>query len=152
MPVGVDLVVRVLRQPSCVALVAEGDEHVKQVDGGAEACADGVGVAGESAAGIHDDERDVGAFLVDGADLALNEAVRPTVFAVVGGEDDDGVVDDALRQLVELIEDGADLLIDDLGDLGVAVKPALPVVEGRVADAKGEVTVAIRINLEAELK
>ena len=92
------------------------------------------------------------ALLVDGADLALNEAVRTAVFAVVGGEDDDGIVDDALRQLVELIEDLAYLLIDELSNLGVAVEPALPVVEGRVADAEGEVTVAIRIDLEAELK
>ena len=96
-PVGVDLVIGRLRQPCCVALVAEGDEHVQQVDGGAEAGADDIGVVGEAAAGVHDDERDVHALLVDGADLALNEAVRAVVFAVVGGEDDDGVVDDALR-------------------------------------------------------
>jgi hypothetical protein len=94
----------------------------------------------------------VGSLLVDGADLALNEAVRATVFAVVRGEDDDGVVDDALRQLVELIEDGTDLLIDDLGDLGVAVEPALPVVERRVANTEAEIPVAVGSDAEAELK
>ena len=77
--------------------MAEGDEHVQQVDGGAEAGADDIGVVGEAAAGVHDDERDVHALLVDGADLALNEAVRAVVFAVVGGEDDDGVFDNAPR-------------------------------------------------------
>ena len=132
--------------------MAEGDEHVQQVDGGAEAGADGIGVVGEAAAGVHDDERDVHALLVDGADLALNEAVRAAVLAVVGGEDDDGVVDDALRQLVELIEDITDLLIDDLSDLGVAVEAALPVVEGRVSDAEASVSVAVGPDPEAALK
>ncbi len=38
----------------------------------------------------------MGAFFVDGADFALNEAVRAAILAVVGGKDDNGVVDDAL--------------------------------------------------------
>lgn len=151
-PVGVDLVIGKLRQPCRVALVAEGNEHVQQVDGGAEAGSDGIGVVGEAAAGVHDDERDVHALLVNGTDLALNEAVRAAVLAVVGGEDDDGVVDDALRQLVELIEDVTDLLIDDLSDLGVAVEAALPVVEGRESDAEASVSVAIGPDPEATLK
>ena len=95
------------------------------------------------------------ALLVNGADLALNEAVRAIVFTVVGGEDDDGVVDDALRQLVELIEDGANLLIDDLGDLGVAVESALPVIERRIADAEAGASVGsvgLRKDLESQLK
>jgi len=71
----------------------------------------------------------VGGLVIDGADFALNEAVGAVIFTVVGGEDDDGVVDDALRQLVELIEEVADLFIDDLGDLDIAVQAALPVGE-----------------------
>ncbi len=94
----------------------------------------------------------MGGLLIDGADLALNEAVRAAVFAVVGGEDDNGVVDDALRQLVELIEDITDLLIDDLSDLRVAVQAALPVVEGSDADAEAEVSVAVGTDAEAKLK
>ena len=77
----------------------------------------------------------MGALFVHSPDLALNEAVRTAVFTVIGGEDDDGVVDDALRQLVELTEEVANLVIEDLGDLGVAVEAALPVRERRVADA-----------------
>ena len=71
---------------------------------------------------------------------------------MVGGEDDDGVVDDALRQLVELFEDVTDLLIDDLSDLGVAVETALPVVEGSDAGADAEVSLAVWSDAEAGLK
>jgi hypothetical protein len=92
----------------------------------------------------------VGGLLIDGADLALNEGVRAAVFTVIGGEDDDGVVDDALRQFVELIEDVTDLLIDDLSDLGIAVETALPIVEGRDAGADAEVSLAVRSATEAE--
>ena len=52
---------------------------------------------------------------------------------------------------MKLIEDSTDPLIHDLGDLGVAVEAALPVVEGREADAEASVSVAVGTNLEAAL-
>jgi hypothetical protein len=97
----------------------------------------------------------VGGLFVHGADLALNEAVCTVVFTVVGGEDDDGVVDDALRQIVELTEEVANLVIEELGDLGVAVEAALPVRERReaYAEAGGPVgSVGVRNDLESLLK
>ena len=149
MPIGVDLIVGGLIEPIRAAFVADRNEHLQQIDGRTESCADGVGVVGEASAGIHHDKRDVETFLINGTDFALNKTVGPVVFAVVGCKYDDGVVYDALRQLVELIDDGTDLLIEDLGDLGVAVESALPVEERRFTDADAETSVAIGLDTEA---
>ena len=104
MPIGVDLIVGELIEPIRAAFVADSNEHLQQIDGRTESCVDGVGIAGEASAGIHHDKRDVETFLIDGTEFALNKTVGPAVFAMVGCKYDDGVVYDALRQLVELID------------------------------------------------
>lgn len=43
-------------------------------------------------------------------------------------------------------------MIEDLGDLGVAVEAALPVVEGRESDAEASISVAVGAYLENALK
>ena len=58
---------------------------------------------------------------------SLHEAMRSGIFAMVGGEHNYRVVFNLLGQAVQRIEDVADLGIDYLHALRVAIKTALPV-------------------------
>ena len=74
--------------------------------------------------------------------------MRPGVFAVVGGEDDDRVLRHVARQGGE---DLSDPLIHDLHDVGVGIEAPLPVAVGRNGDADIDARVRDWIALDREV-
>jgi len=108
------------RAEADAALVRRGSDGGKIAEGGENVGEGGEGAAVDLAlidAGASDDERDLGGFLPEGR--LLDPAVRAHAFAMIGGEDDEGVA--VQLGVVEGLKDAADFAVDIFDEAVVAV-------------------------------
>ena len=117
--------------PVAAAVMSEAHQQRYQIDRRGQLVSNRIDIAGELTGRIDDDQRHLPDLFVAGGGLAGEEAVGAGIVAMIGSEHDDSVVSDVGGQGVD---DRADMAVNDVHDLGVAIEAALPIAVRGDAD------------------